>query len=422
MEDIYGLNFPVRSFAVANGFVQQANKVCYKLGGMLKPFGFYTDGREGVMDFAVFAGLANSGVTIADEVAGYRSGIYKGTGIFLDTGNPLTKRYLLYDYLMTIAMCYVEIPKYITKNGVSQKSFDKFFCTRNPAIMAAWMGCQPIEMQAKYSPRVQLNQVNFADRTLKLVKLNATAKGNTIAVPRSLYCSDDMACVPVFMLHAFMDGIKQVMENGVVEFNYLKDNGTERKLVSTLNSDILMDFYSDTAFVGTMLALCDIDTVDQGGMKLGSKMNRGYVKIPELGASRYDGTGVRSLNIARLLSAKLIEPSDVDKTYIDVDLNSVVQSFNDGVEYMLTHGQGGDLAHVYVSLSGEPCPVEGDAAVVGVLESYVSGRSTVLSTTFHRSLHMFMVSHPEWFPLYTGKPVSGVVKTDTNLGVQPMDF
>ena len=58
---------------------------------------------------------------------------------------------------------------------------------------------------------------------------------------------------------------------------------------------------------------------------LASKMHRGYIKIPELGSSIYDDTGVRSLNVARLLSIKQVE--SVSREFIHVDLNSVVSNF-----------------------------------------------------------------------------------------------
>lgn len=424
MSDFYGLNYSVKSFAVANDFVVNTNKACYALGQQLLPFCLYANEDQqkyGVLDFATFQAFLNPQISLIDEIAEYRHEAFKETGINVDIRDDVKKKLLFYDYLMTISICYVEIPKYTTKDGMAMSTFDKFLCTRNPAIMGAWMGADPSEMQAKYSSRITSRQVEFNVNELRCVKLNHTNKGNSITVPRTAYNVEKMTCIPMYMLYAFVEGFKPLIQNGIVKFSYLKDNGTVRELATTLSEDILRDYYDDNIFINTMLSGVDINTVQQGGMTLSSKMNRGYIKVPELGASVYDGTGVRSLNIARLLKAEKID--SVDRTFLKVDLNSVPTNFNNGIDYIVKT-MPDNLKDCYKALVGEEFDESKCSSIPVTAETckeYVAGRSAFLSTSYHRDLHVFMVSHPEWFPLYTGKPAQQITSS-TNFGVTPLDF
>ena len=424
MSELYGLNYSIKSFAVANDFVVNTNKACYALGQQLLPFCLYANEDQkkyGVLDFATFQAFLNPQISLIDEIAEYRHQAFKDNGINVDIRDKLKKKLLFYDYLMTISICYVEIPKYVTKEGMPMATYDKFLCTRNPAIMGAWMGADPSEMQAKYSSRITSRQVEFNVNELRCVKLNHTSKGNSITVPRTAYNVEKMTCIPMYMLYAFVEGFKPLIQNGIVKFSYLKDNGTIRELATTLNEDILKDYYDDNIFINTMLSGVDINTVQQGGMTLSSKMNRGYIKVPELGASVYDGTGVRSLNIARLLKAEKID--SVDRTFLKVDLNSVPTNFNNGIDYIVKT-MPDNLKDCYKALVGEEFDETKCSSIPVMAEtckSYVAGRSAFLSTSYHRDLHIFMISHPEWFPLYTGKPAQQITSS-ANFGVTPLDF
>ena len=391
MENIYGLNFSIKSFAVSNEFVTKTNKVCYALGQQLRPFCFYANDSQkqaNVLDFATFAGFVGSS-------------------------------HLLYDYLMSISACYVEIPKWSTKEGMHIQTFDKFLCTKNPSIMATWMGDEPAVMQGKYSAKIQARQVEFNNNELRFVKLMHSGKGNSITVPRNASSIEEMRIVPLYMMYAFTEGFKGYLNDGILKFSYLKDNGTIRELATTVSKDILMDYYEDGLFVNTMLAGVDINSVQQGGMMLSSHINRGYIKVPELGASIYDGTGVRALNIARLLKIEKVD--SVDRSFIHVDLNSAINNFADGLDYALKK-MPEVLPDIYRSLIGEEPKSLENAVLIKEMNEYANSRGILLTTTFYRQLHLFMVGNPLWFPLYTGKPNNQVISSATNVGALPMDF
>lgn len=417
MSSFYGLNESIKSFAIANEFVVQSNKACYKLGQSLMPFCVFRDNEAqeqyNVPDIANFGAFMNPEITLVDEIYAERAESYKEVGISVTEEE---KKYVFFDYLLSISACYVEVPKYTTKDGMAMPTYDKFLCTRNPSIMATWMGAEANEMQAKYSHRIKTTQIDFANGDIKVVKLMSGAKGNSISVPRVSYNVEKMTCVPLYMLYAFIEGIKPIMQDNIVKFTFLKDNGTVRELPTTLNEGILKKYYDDNMFISQMLSVVDINTVKQGGMMLSSKMNRGYIKVPEVGASIYDGTGVRSLNIARLLKAEIV--TDVDTSFIKVDLNSVETNFGDAMDYLVKTFP--DLVKpCYVGLTTKEPESDEPVVIAMALKEYVRSNITFLSTTYARQLHKFMIDNPLWFPLYTGMPNKSIVSS-TNIGAEPV--
>lgn len=418
----YSMDCSIKSFAVANEWSATLNKICYKLGKRLKPFSLLSDEYQekyGVLDLAKCGGLLDQTMPMIDEVAKVRNEEYK---IIQKTElSDKDKRALFIHYLMATSICYCEVEKWKTTNGVATKTYDKFLCTRNPAVMGAWMGMSPAEMQAKYSRRIQVDTADLKEGVLRYVKLMSSAKGNSISVPRTFASYENMKCVPLFMLYAWITGAKEVMQNNIVKFTFLKDNHTERELCTTLSEDIIRKYYHDNLFISTMLSGVDIDSNQQGGMSLSSMIHRGYIKLPELGASIYDSTGTRSLNLARILKAEVVD--EIDDTFINVSLSSVVENFKNHIDY-LAQSQPNALAEIYNKLSATTkfTGDESSASIVNALYSYVDENEMLLSTSYQRQLHSFMVGNPQWFTTYTGQPTQGVSASTENFGVAQLDF
>lgn len=425
--EVYGLDKPIKSFAVANQFVETTNKACYALGQQLQPFCMYANEKQKeykVIDFAEFTGFVDNTKKLIDEIVDYRIDSYKDKNIYFNLSDPLQKKLIFYDYLLSISVCYIEVPKWTTKNGYQQESYDKYLVTKNPALIGTWMGQSASEMQVRYSVRIGANSLDYNNNDLRFAKLGTTKKGNTITIPRNPANVEKMSCIPLYMLYAFVEGFKPIINDKIVKFSYLKDNGTIRELATTLNENILLDFYSDNMFVATMLSQVDINTVQQGGLMLSSKAHRGYIKVPEVGASRYDSTGSRSLNIARLLKAEVVKPEDIDRSFINVDLSSVCYNAELQLEYALKHSKD-KFKEIYKALTGEePSEEDTETTLLGKAEEYIRRNDMLLSTTYHRILHTFLINHPEWFPTYTGMPADNMPKlfTNTNIGVMPEGF
>ena len=423
MHEKYGIDYTIKSFAVANEFSATMNKVCYKLGKQLKPFSLCSDKYQaghGVLDLATFGGLEDGGIPILEDIARCRQEDFKIAPVAYESMSPEMKHMLFVDYLLCTSICYIEVEKWKTEYGQPTPTYDKMLATRNPAIMAAWMGLMPAEMQAKYSRRIQYDKGEQLQNIIRYVRLNTSAKGNSISVPRNFVATDKMRCVPLYMLNAWVSGAKTVMDNNIVKFTFLKDNHTERELCTTLSQDIIIKYYDDNNFIASMLSGVDIDTEVQGGMHLSSKIHRGYIKLPELGASIYD-SGTRSLNIARILKAEIVD--DIDTTFINVSLDAVVDNFRKCIDYV-REKYPQELRNIYVALTKEE-DVEESAeplSYVVKLEKYVSEKDLLFTTSFRRLLHVFLVSNPQWFPFYTGRPLSTAVGNANNMGVADFNF
>lgn len=420
---MYGLDYAIKSFAVANEFVVTLNKVSHTLGGKLQPFSLCSDEyqkKHNVLDLAKFAGLQNGGMSLIDEVSSVRRDLLVKSGYHVGELDDAKKKTLFYQYLMTVSICYVEVEKWKTVSGVTQPTYDKFLCTRNPAIIGAWMGITPGEAQAKYSARIKTDNAELDANIVRFVKLNQSAKGNSVTVPRTLVSTEKMRCVPLFMLYAWMEGCKTVLQNNIVKFTFLKDNHTEREMCSTLSEDIIRRYYSDNNFISYMFGGIDINSTQQGGMMLSSKAHRGYVKLPELGSSIYDSSGTRSLNLARILEAKIVD--DIDTSYINVSLTSVVPNFQNCLDYCVSN-MPSELIKIAKTFAPDiEVSEDTEASVIAIkLSEWASMQETLLSTQFQRELHKMLIGNPQWFPLYTG------VKTEqspvsSNFGVEQLDF
>lgn len=425
-EEMYNLGGSIMSFAVENEFTKTMSRGCYQLGLNLKPFCFFPtelEDKYGVVDLTAFSGLVDANTTLVNEVAAYRRQEYTsylGGGFIPFT--PKTNKVLFVDYLLSVAICYLEVPRYFMQNGEQQIKYDKYFATRNPRLMSAWTGNSESEMQAKYSGRISMNSFDFSNGEVKLVKLTNSSKGTSISCPRNSISVDDLVCVPLFMQYAFLQGLIPQLDSKILKFAYLKDNGSIRELTSTLSDTILMDYYHDEEYVEGVKSKSSQFNLERGGMMLSEKQSRGYIRVPELGASRYDLSGVRAINIARLLS--VFEVPSADRTFIDVDLGSVLYNFTQYLEF-ITVKMPGELSIMAKHLGLDDKTVAGESNTPALLsesiKSFVETRAILLSTSFIRTLHLFMINNPQWFPAYTGKkdePVgAGVAKRTPTLNI-----
>lgn len=422
-EEIYGLTGDIASLAVKNQFSLNLNKACYALGQQLKPFCFFADEKRkqyGVLDFCSpqFTGLAGES-SLYNEIAEFRTEQLKRDYVTLGTQTEETKKALFFDYLLAECVCYVEVPKYTRKDGRPTPSFDKFFATKNPRLMALWINEDINLVTRKYAHRCKTTAVELMNNELRVAKLNKGTKGTSITIPRNSLDASKITVTPLFCMNAFIKGFYESLSNSILEFTFMKDNGTERVLASTISKEIMYDYYNDHDFVSRALHGVDIFSEKVGGMTLGSKLGRGYIKVPELGSSRYDSTGTRSVNIARLLKIQKLE--EVSREFIDVDLSSVQLAFENGLN-VLTVKHPEHLVRLAGIVGTEDLSGgETDVQLSQIIKRTVDTNCTILSTTYLRELHRIMTKHPEMFPLYTGKPLDIVSETG-DVGIETMPF
>jgi hypothetical protein len=330
--------------------------------------------------------------TLLDEVATYRANLLG----FEQVGPTFAKDnadILMVDYLLASCLCYVEVFD-------NSANVEKFFATRNRFIAGGIVG-EPPEATVKYHSYLQAYAANYQTRQLKVLKLSSNKTGFKIVQPRSFVdFNKSIKVTPLFLMTAFVEGVSEVLRNNIVRFRYIKDNLQERELISTLSPEILLTHY-------------DQDRVQRVMTGVGSQLNRGYVKLPELGASKYDSTGTRSLNISRITSVDVIDT--FDSRFIDVDFDTILPNFKETVNNLRNLSV---IAMVHEDLIGQPIQTQNIAELRNIINSYVDGQYAMGTTTALRYIHTYMVQRAQIFNTYNGgKPAQyGSIGSGFNLG------
>ena len=394
VHQVYGLNTQnlLDSIAVDNLFIRQLYNLTIESAKNLKVVSFIMRDRaqnrgevqqrgisaadKSVIDICKLTPLLGvyGSRTLLDEVAHYRA---DSMG-FLQQDPYFAKAHaemLMADYLLSACLCYVEV--------FSGSRVDKFLATRNRFIAGAVANMAP-EDTTKFISYLQATPTNYHLKQVKVLKLTANKKGFRVTQSSSyLDFNRNVVVTPVFFMLHFVDGIMEILRHHIVKFRYIKDNLTERELVSTTNPEILLRYY-DQEFVQKVMA------------NIGTMYIRGYIKIPELGISKYDHTGVRALDLSRITSVELVD--SFDTRFIDVDFNIILPTFKETVSRM----NNPLLTLVYEDLVGKPPQTRNILELRNALTAYVEGQVAIGTTTALRHLHLYMMQRPQVFTTYNG--------------------
>lgn len=398
--DAENRSYDIGNMAVRNGFVELMEKVAGQMGNVLRPFCFFQNDIQKqwqVMDFSAGSGLCNMGYNLMQEIRNFHILNLMATQNMLGDYPQITDKTVFIDYLLSVSVCYIEIPKYIKRGDSMAKSYDKFIATKNMDLMADWVGKNTFEIEGKYS--VGSDAFDLVQNTVRLIKLTTKQNENRLSKPRDAVYTGDMSVLPLFMVNAFMDGVHEKLKSGIVRFVYAKDNGVVRELVSTCNRELLEKVYKESGFVDKMLS----PVLNDDGT-LCRKQDRGYVRLPEFGSSMYDETGVRAVNINRILACNEMAVTDVDLSYINVDLDGVLDAFKEGLQRVYGSSPQ-EMKQFYMEVLGEEPADFGIETYLKCYEGivqYVDTVSIAMTTQFNKALHKFMITHPQWYPYYTG--------------------
>ena len=351
---------------------------------------------EGVIDICKLTPLTSDyeSVTLMDEVAQYRADMlnFQKDGLFWSRN----KEILFVDYLLACSLCYVEIFN-------DDKTVDKFFATRNKRLAMELSGTEE-EKANIWSSYLASTEADYSAKTLKVLKLQANASGYKVTKPRSaIDFNTSVKVTPVFLMYATVQGVWERLLNNVIKFTYVKDNLVERELISTLSIPLLADMYGS-----------------EGSIRIHSNMRialeRGYIQIPEYGLSKYDKSGNRALNLSRITKMEIIEPSEVDRSYINVDLDGVLAVFKSRIFGMTDTNQLGEISSKLLGVYKPDTPI---SELKHDIVSFADTQIALFTTTAKKSLHKFMMDNANLFPNYTGERVDlgDMFKSSFNLGV-----
>ena len=321
-------------------------------------------------------------------------------------------KYFLRDFL-----CYVEVPTFHTERetGLKKASYTKFLATSNLEVANFWVEGDLAETVSKYDRSVNhFDDVADDDYEVPILKLGSNKQGRSITRPRSYLDLNKKGTrvIPVFALKSYVDTLYNRISSEVAKVIFMKDNGTLRELDTCLSEELLVDLYKDSSFVAGMLEHA------YDGDFLGSKViDRGYIRVPEVGSSIYDGSGIRAISYTRIAEIQYgVEP---DMEFARVDLDGVVFAFSTKLSKLSLENvgrvanalvaSGFDLSSMIDSEGNHKFQIDSYQ-----LENWADLMNRVLSTTFQRNLYLFMVTNPQWFGGYTGERVS--LASEVSLG------
>lgn len=328
----------------------------------------------------------------------------------------------MFKYLLKNFLCYIESPTVVKDYNTYgyRSSFNKFLVTSNLGVVAEWLGITLEEATATYGSCLDTTGYE-SDSLFPYVKLYETKyHERKITRPRKPLDLDTAGTrvTPLFALKTGLDILYDKLSKDTYDVEFCKDSGQKRVINTTFNIDKIKSVYEDSSFVANA-----VDSWYDGDFISNPTLERGYIRVLEMGASVYDNP-LRSINYARILSFKKAEPN---LAYIFIDLDSVVSTFNDCI-YQL---KPDDIQEVVESLDifevGTTRNVgKNRVNSIETLELWANSQVTLLSTVFLRQLSLFMMGNPQWFNGYTGKPKSeskvNTEETSQPASIEELDF
>ena len=309
----------------------------------------------------------------------------------------------IYKYLLKNYLCYLETP-IVTKDVNSstgwKNAFNKALVTANIGVVAKWAGMEDDEADVEYGGKLQFYD---EDDTFLVpyYKLTINKEGiMKVSKPRKDLdlSAQGTRVVPLFMLKRGVDTLYNMLKEDTYNITFSKDNSQLREINTTFNVDKIKEVYGDTDFVRS-----GIDSWYDGSFLFNPNLERGYIRVFEMGGSIYDSP-TRSVNYARIVKFSQEEP---DLSYMNIDLDSVLDQF---INYCHTVPSiNKEIDSVVESLDlfnvGSSRVVNNNKiSNVNQLVTWAEGQKVLLSTMFLRNLALFMVGNPQWFEGYTGEP------------------
>lgn len=285
------------------------------------------------------------------------------------------------NFLLKTAVCYVEVTDKSDK-------VQKFLMSSN------------LDLLSYYGNVSRFNNIDVVvgGSEIRGIKINKT-KLTRPRTPIDIQKIKGLRVVPIILLQALAERICLDLKTKMMSFKYEKDNGQYREMCSTLSSKLLNKYY-------------DLEKVNSILSMTGETLLRGFLRVPELGASKYD-SAVRSLNITKIVS--IAEVSEIDTSYINVDFDTIVPVFKSTVKKWACNI---DVLKALATDLG--IKFSDDVTVIMLensLENWVDFQKMVGSTMFLRALHKYMLSRPVLFLGYTGERVNATSNYSFNLGV-----
>lgn len=305
----------------------------------------------------------------------------------------------VYKYLLRDFLCYYEAPTVVRMRDQAgvRESYSKSLVTSNLYVIAEWLGISYEEADAKYGMRLGRVELDDDIELFQYVKLSVDKTGaRKVTNPRK---DLDLSVagtrvVPVFALKAGVDMLFEMASEDFYTVDFVKDSGSPRSINICFDISKLRTVYTDEG------PLLDMYESQYKGEFLELKtMERGYIRVIEVGTN-IKSNPLRSINFARITE---IRREDPDLTFLNIDLDTVHDTFLDGI-----NAKGVNIEEVVASLEmfqlGKDRKYGGrDIKTVSDLEGWFEANTMLLSTPFTKSMALFMIACPQWFGGYDGQ-------------------
>lgn len=219
---------------------------------------------------------------------------------------------------------------------------------------------------------IELRTIKVNKKMLTVPKTPLLIKGSTIRVAPLCLLLKNAAIIS--------NGV------GITEYKYFKDNGSMRTLVTTKDRGILIKHYTSEKAS---------EMIDNATISLDTLFNRGYIRLVELGASKYD-SGVRAINVAKIKGARNLTDDEVDYRFVDVDFETIVDTFKYHLE---RQSDIGVLNEVLNDFKADDTTVPSDSKpyILSEIFKIVDTNVTYGSTQYLRQLYLYMLDRPQIF-------------------------
>ena len=399
-----------------NQIMNYLGNACYQYGKMLQSISISMTRPDSILGID-----DGTGKTVLTGIYQY----YTEMGYVIDTNSKESMFAMVVDYFLRAGLCYVEVEgDSVNQNGKYSAVKQKFISTKNNLIVSDILGVSVLDVDSIYERNLDLDNYDLKNCTIPYLKISWEDRKITKCNKNLNTQAIRLTSLP--LLQYWLMGLAETMQTQLVKFTFLKDDNSERSIVTTLNPAIISQTY-DMQVTNNMVNKCKQTGNVDGRIwtPFTGNILRGWIRVPEMGSSIVDDDGTRAINISRIV--KLESVTDFDKTFINVSLDGVIPTMENKIDELHAKNMYSGMVNLYVALQKYGFrqlqkPVQSYQNVNGiadVLRGFMKSNQYT-GTPFKRALHKFMVSNVELFPNYIGEKVK--VEKKINYGVATMDF
>lgn len=414
---------------VNNAMYRGLIELCYNLGGNLRPitFGDLNYFQQKGIDISnisdIFSCTMENNNPLWYELASFYADQFEES---LNLNDYTTVRAILFDYLLRSSLCSVEVDKVQVYGSRITTVSGKFLSSKNATIVGCMQGVHPTICANTYEKQFDICEEQLRAGQIPYIKISPEAEKKIVKANKLLNVLE-CRIAPLELIDAWLRGLVQALCTCLVEIKYLKDDGEIRTLVSTLNRDILRQYYTEDRSISMLnLAVQSTEFQCSHSLPFRGKADRCWIHMPEVGSSIIDDNGVRAVNFMRIFSLRQV--NEVDTTFINISLSEVIEKFNRTLEMYIAKSNAQAITALYNALrvfgfsSDLKTPVQMFTSVTDIakaIREFISTKQYV-GTEFRKSLHLFMTLNRELFPDYIASNSNKIEKR--SFGVATMDF